>query len=208
MHLKRLSPAVGVEVAGLDVGGELDGAVLRELEETLDRESLILLRGQRLSQEQGRQLFDHFGPRIPGVSVVTNDAPTGRGELEFHSEQSFQRKDPIRGLALYGKTISAGGGATLFINCAAAFQSLAQHLQDRLMHTDTVHSFDPRVRLKTGYDGPEIPDGGWRTVHPAVLRHPVTGASILFVSPWFTTAVMGCDDQQGAALLSGLFVIS
>ena len=124
--------------------------------------------------------------------------PTGRGELEFHSEQSFQRTNPIRGLALYCKAIGVNGGATRFINSAAAYRALPEDLRSELAQTDTVHSFDPyRVRLGSEYSGKGVPEGGWQTVHPAILEHPVTGTPILFVSPWFTTSIVGRDPKKG-----------
>jgi taurine dioxygenase len=200
----RLSPAGGVEVRDFDLRTELDEKSFTQLEGLFDEESLILFRNQGLSNDEGRQVFARFGPLIDGIGVVSNQDPTGRGELEFHSEQSFQRANPIRGLALYCRAIGVNGGATLFVNCAAAYRALPEDLRAELAHTDTVHSFDPRVRLGSDYAGTGVPKGGWQTVHPAVLEHPVTGIPILFVSPWFTSSIVGRDPQEGEALLCAL----
>ena len=50
-----------------------------------------------------------------------------------------------------------------------------------------------------------MPEGGWWTVHPAVLQHPVTGVPILYMNPWFTCGVVGMDDEGGGRLLARLF---
>jgi taurine dioxygenase len=201
---RRLSEAGGVEVEGFDLRTELDAGSFEELEGLFDTESLILLRNQSISHDDGRELFARFGPLIDGIGVVSNEEATGRGELKFHSEQSFQRANPIRGLALYCRAIGPNGGATLFVDCAAAYRALPAELKSELSHTDTVHSFDPRVRLGSDYGGTGIPEGGWQTVHPAILEHPVTGIPILFVSPWFTTGIVGRSTEEADALLSVL----
>ncbi len=195
MHIEVLSDAGGVEVREFDLGREMDDRTFESLEEIFDRESLMVFRDQALSADQARRLFARFGPLVEGIAVVSNEEATGRGELQFHSERSFQREEAIRGLALYGKDVGAGGAATLFINCAAAYRRLPHSLQARLSGIDTVHSFDPRRRLGRDYAGPDIPEGGWRTSHPAVLKHPLTGLPILFVSPWFTTAIASSVDD-------------
>jgi taurine dioxygenase len=204
MDIDRLRPAVGIEVCDVDLSTELAAGILQELETLFDTESLLLFRNQDFSDDQGRRFFAHFGARVEGITVVTNEAPTGRGELQFHSERSFQKNETIRGLALYCKAIGVSNGATLFVDCAAAYRALPTDLQTLLAHTDTVHSFDPRIRLGPEYAG-SVPEGGWQAIHPAILEHPVTGVPILFVSPWFTTGIVGMDPEEGAALLSALF---
>jgi alpha-ketoglutarate-dependent taurine dioxygenase len=149
-------------------------------------------------------LAARFGPLIEGIKIVTNESATGRGELQFHSERSFQREEPLRGVALYAKEVHATGGATLFINCAVACQELPADLRSELLEADTVHRFDPRIRLGEAYGSSGVPEGGWHTIHPAVLPHPITGVPILYVSPWFTTAIAGRDDQSSRSLLSRL----
>ncbi|MDA8044354.1 MAG: TauD/TfdA family dioxygenase [Actinomycetota bacterium] len=200
LQIEPLGSAGGVEILDIDLAGDLGDATFRKVEEVFDRESLVVFRNQELTPERGRQIFSRFGPLVEGIGVVSNQDATGRGELQFHSERSFQRQIPIRGLALYGREVGAGGAATLFINCAAAYRDLPGPVRARLATVDTVHSFDPRVRLGPDYGGPEVPAGGWRTIHPAVLRHPLTGVPILFVSPWFTTAIAE-DADAGDGLL-------
>jgi taurine dioxygenase len=205
VDIHQLSSAVGVEVRNLDLSIELDDRDFERLQGIFDRKSLVLFRDQTITDDDGRRLIARFGPLVEGIGVVSNEALTGRGELEFHSERSFQRQEPIRGLALYCKATCANGGATLFINCAAAYDALPSDLRGELADTDTIHSFDPRVRLGAEYGGPDVPEGGWQTIHPAVLRHPVTGIPILFVSPWFTTGIHGRGQSDGATLLSAVF---
>jgi taurine dioxygenase len=201
MHVQRLSRGSGIEVRSIDLSTELDDGTFAQLEQLFNSQSLIVFRDQSISRVQGRHFFARFGPRVEGIETVSNQAVTGQGELQYHSERSFQRGQLIRGLALYGKEISPGGGATLFIDCGAAYRSLPEALHPQLTHANTVHSFDPRVRLGANYAGPDVPEGGWQTIHPAILHHPITGAPILFVSPWFTSAIVGLDEERGTALL-------
>lgn len=194
----------GVELSKIDLRTELDGRSSQQFERLLDTELLLVIRDQELSDEVARRFVSGFGPLVDGIGVVTTEEATGRGELEFHSERSFQRKEPLRGLSLYGKSVPESGGATLFINCVAACAALPDDLRATLATVDTIHQFDPRIRLGAGSGG-NVPEGGWRTVHPAIWQHPVTGVPVLFVSRWFTRRVIGMDSEASEQLLTRVF---
>ncbi len=197
METAGLSSTFGTEIRGVDLSRRLDDPSFVELERLFDANALLLFRNQDFDYEQGYELICRFGPAVEGITVVTNEAATGRGELQFHSERSFQREQPLRGLALYAREVQATGGATLFVNCSLAYRELPEHLRDELHDADTIHWYDPQVRLGDAYGGTGTPKGGWQTIHPAILRHPVTGTPILYVSPWFTTAIVGREHEQG-----------
>ena len=121
MDIRQFDAGIGVEVRNVDVC-DPDDRLFDELQTLFDTETLLVFRDQRLTYEQGRDLFARFGPLVEGIRIVTNEDATGRGELEFHSERSFQRDEPIRGLALYAQTVPAQTGATRFVDCAAAYR--------------------------------------------------------------------------------------
>jgi len=206
METVQLAPSMGVEVTAVDLRQVSDSVSLGDLERLFNEESLLLFRDQALSAEEGRRFVGQFGPLVEGIGTVSNETATGRGQLEFHSERSFQKDVPLRGLALQARRVTDVGGATLFVNCVAACRDLPDDLRAELEGVDTLHQFDPRVRLGSAYgEGSEVPEGGWHTTHPAIWQHPVTGVPILYVSPWFTRGIVGMDDGEGSALLSRVF---
>jgi taurine dioxygenase len=174
-----LRPEFGVEIRDVDLSGKLDDSTFAELEQLFNAESLLLFSNQRFAYEKGCAFVYRFGPSIEGIKVVTNEAATGRGQLQFHSERSFQREEPLRGLALYAREVPATGGATLFVNCSLAYRELPADLREELLGADTVHRFDPRIRLGNAYGSPGTPEGGWHFDH---LRDP----AFLYRHEWRT----------------------
>ena len=160
METVRLAPSMGVEVTDVDLRQVPDSFSLEDVERLFNEESMLLFRDQPLSPEEGRRFVGQFGPLVEGIGTVSNETATGRGELEFHSERSFQKEVPLRGLALQARRVTEEGGATLFVNCVAACRDLPDDLRAELEGVETVHQFDPRVRLGSAYgEGSEVPDG-------------------------------------------------
>ena len=159
-----------------------------------------------LSETEQRGLVSSFGPIVSGLDsfYLSNEKASGRGELVPHSDHCFF-DHPLQGLALYAKEASETGGATLFVNAGAACQALPDDLRAELAEKEALHIYDPSERLGEGYEGPDVPEGGYRAIHPVIWDHPVTGVPILYVNPWMTRAIVGMDADAGRALLSRVF---
>src|SRR5262249_32363126 len=61
IELKALHPLIGVEVAGFDLRQEIGDAARRELNAALDRHSVLLFRGQDISEEDQLRIAELFG---------------------------------------------------------------------------------------------------------------------------------------------------
>src|ERR1700722_5586658 len=142
MMIAPLSPALGVEVTGLDVAESMQVEILDELRQLLNRHGLLLFRAQTLTPEGQVCLAGEFGPIAPNgdgslFKHVANNPTEGaidfisESRLLMHSDLQFAPL-PLLGLSLYGKSIGVGAPPTLFANAARAYGKLAPATKSRI----------------------------------------------------------------------------
>src|SRR5215475_4558381 len=199
-----ISPAVGAEVSNVDLRSLTDAA-FSEIEQAWNRYSVLLFRRQDLSdddllafsrrfgeldpppvQEHGRQSPEGY----PDIYVVSNvldakGAPIGAlgaGEAVWHTDMSYLATPPDASM-LYSLEVPPTGGNTWVLGMQAAWSTLPDALKAkvrgrRIKHDGTYNSGGFLRKGVTPSDDPHKAPGAW---HPAVLRHPVTGAPSLFL---------------------------
>lgn len=162
LSLRPLSPALGVELEGLDIGTVTSAALRCVLFGALLERRLVLLRGLELDAESFRRLSGLLGPlrtvprgmqRASGMSDVqalTNLGPDGRPtsrnpdpeSLYWHSDGSATRT-PARFTLLYALRVPREGGETVFADAAAACSVLSPAERRELIGCRAAH--DPEV---------------------------------------------------------------
>ena len=152
LQTRSLSPALGVEIVGLDLSRPFDAATAAELLKLYQTHHLLLLRGQTLDEDDQIRFAEVFGPvsrRSPAMqkakaAYVSNsraDGILGQGELHFHSDNTFFQH-PLKAIGLYAIEIPPEGGDTLFANCAAVYSALPEGLLRRLDGLSSYQLFD------------------------------------------------------------------
>jgi taurine dioxygenase len=220
VRTRALSPAIGVEVAGVDLAGLLESdavpAVADELRHLWLEHSLLLFRDQTVTPDQQLRFAGWFGPAEAStpqamqtgeamstpVHYISNRVDGGRagdGELLFHSD-SAAREHPIRAVVLYAIDVPDDGGDTLFANCAFAFATLPASLRSRIAGHQVHHGFDYERAEKSPPGGP-----GFHAEHPAAMAHPITGDTVLYLSRNASTGILGLGAEESDALLEELF---
>jgi taurine dioxygenase len=210
-----LSPHVGAEVHGVDLGRPLDGAGFETVHRALLDHGVIFFRDQRLTIEQQKAFGRRFGelhihPAAPGVLeghpeilVIHADERSRHvaGE-EWHSDVSCEPEPPM-GSVLYMRELPPVGGDTLFASMYAAYAGLSDRMQRFLEGLTAVHDGEPVYRGRYGYDdrGRSFP----RAEHPVVRTHPATGRPALFVNRGFTTRIVQLSRAESDAVLQMLF---
>lgn len=227
IQLRPLSPALGAEVLGLDVGKCVADATIDALGSALDEHGVLLFRGQRLDPEAHIAFSRRFG-RLqevaqkqyqlegqPLIYVIGNVEENGRpigdpsvGRL-WHSDQSFLPY-PAVGSLLYGVQCPPEGAATLFANMYKAYDALPPQMRGQVERLHAVHSFSEYYEALRERDPtqPELtetrralyPD----VVHPLVRRNPRTGRKALYINPGYATAIKEMPGATGAKLLRDL----
>ena len=202
---RPVSPLFGVEVLGVDLREEQDEEVKRRLRDTWHEKSLLLFRGQSLSEpemDRAAAIFGEISLEGNYPKYVSNVETAGRlsvdHELLFHMDFSFATP-PLRGLVLYGVEVPppGNGGETLFADAGRAYQRLPPALRERVDKLTIVHS--TRAVKDNTFSKIEK-----TSHHPIAFPHPVTGRTLLFCSPRHFYGVDGLSPEDGQALCDEL----
>ena len=224
LSIDPLGPVLGVEIAGIHIGEELDHETAALLRTLLSRHKVLVMRDLDLSHEQHLALGRVFGPleghpviaHVPGhPEILDIRGSEGRvddadGDRRFraldkwHSDVTF-RACPSLGAVLRARELPAIGGDTLWVDAAAAWQGLSDEVKGRIEDQTATHDllFDFGDRIAPGRRAAmaaEFPPQH----HPIMRTHPETGEKVLFVNASFTSRIDGMDDIEGTALLRHL----
>jgi taurine dioxygenase len=141
---RRLSPEIGVELAGFEPS-RLDDAATEAFRSAFRDHRLVLLRDVELSEAAGVALSETLGPvsfKSPFMqkggarkfSYVSNQHVDGTlrdGELLFHADHSFLPW-PLKAISLYAMQTPRSGGETMFTDAAGAYARLPEGLKTRI----------------------------------------------------------------------------
>jgi taurine dioxygenase len=228
LTIKKLTPAVGAEISQVDLS-HLSDAEFSQIEQAWNRHSALLFRDQKLTdddllafsrrfgeldpppvQEHGRQSPEGY-PEVYVVSNALDDkgAPIGAlgaGEAVWHTDMSYLALPPDASM-LYALEIPPSGGDTWVLGMQAAWAALPAALKAklrdrRIKHDGTYNSGGFLRKGVTPSDDPHQAPGAW---HPAVLRHPVTGAPSLYLGRRRNSYVEGLAPAESDALLDALW---
>jgi taurine dioxygenase len=228
LTIRPVTPAVGAEISGVNLS-RLSEAEFTQIEHAWNRHGALLFRDQQISdddllafsrrfgdldpppvQEHGRQSPEGY----PDIYVVSNvldakGAPIGAlgaGEAVWHTDMSYLPVPPDASM-LFSLEVPPSGGDTWVLGMQAAWTTLPDALKARVRGRRIKHdgTYNSGVFLRKGVtpsDDPHTAPGAW---HPAVLRHPVTGAPSLFLGRRRNSYVEGLSQSESDALLDALW---
>ncbi len=199
------SPHIGAEITRIDLTAPLSNTQVEELHHAFARYQVLFFRDQKISFDDQIRLASYFGPlgRHVGKSTIskTTDNPMVRkfhydetstqisGE-NFHSDQSCAENPPL-GTMLYNHTVPPdGGGDTMFASMYAAYDALSDRMKTYLEGLTATHD-------GTRVFGPGTPV----SVHPVIIRHPVTGRKVIYVNTDFTSHINDLPRREADSLL-------
>lgn len=214
MELTALSPALGVEIGGLDLAKPFDASAAAALREAFARHHLLLLRGQRLDETDQVRFARLFGPvshrgaymRQVDASHVSNareDGILGSGVLHFHSDHTFFRH-PLKAICLYAIEVPKSGGDTLFANVMDAYDNLPGALKRRIEDLVSLQLFDYSGDYNRRTLERDAPADAPRCRHRLVRVDPVSGRKLLFLHLHTTARIDGLSDEEADALMAEL----
>ncbi len=203
-----LSPALGAEVAGVDLAAPLDDSTVAQIRAAWLAHQVIVFRGQQLDAEAQLRFCRALGEieltrttrrdgrEIPGVLFVANRVRDGfkgilpDGEMQFHTDQCYYEV-PIAATSLYALEIPSQGGNTLFANAYRAYDALPGALKPRLdgLRALNVYDYAANAMVRAREPNPDAP----RYVHPVVRTHPETGRKAIYVNRLMTDHIEGMD---------------
>jgi len=233
MQIRPISPLFGAEIVEVDLSGKLDDATFSAIEAAYSQHSVLLFRGQNMTDEQHVDFSRRLGelevhvlrefskPEHPEVYVLSNIVENGKpigikdAGSYWHTDLSYT-KSPSRGSILYSIEVphAADGtplGDTEFASTAAAYDSLSEEMKAKLKDLNAVHRFWDRYISSRKAAGSEVVISDERraglpdVIQPVIRTHSVTGRKSIYVNEGFTVGIVGMSDNESRALLEELY---
>ncbi len=223
MEVRPLASALGAEILGVDLSGELSDAVFAEIRDAYHRYGVVFFRDQSLTPKQhiafarrwGEINVNRFFKAVEGYPTIAEVRKEPQQEENigggWHTDHSYDIA-PAMGSILYAREVPEVGGDTLFASMYSAFESLSAGLKQTLEGLKAWHSsrhaFGASAQdLESRRDGrvgnPEL--AAQDALHPVVIRHPETGRQALYVNPGFTLRFDGWSEAESKPLLDYLY---
>lgn len=222
IEVRPLTGALGAEVHGPDLSGDLADATVASIRQALLDHCVIFFRDQRFDAVQHKALARRFGeifihPNYKGTGPDPEIVDIRRepGDLrivgeEWHTDTTMVAEPPM-GAILYAIEVPSYGGDTLFANQYLAYDALSDGMKRMLESLRAVHSdrkvAGPQAGLNAYRATKVREDAAWRetvSVHPVVRTHPETGRKLLFVNHSYTIRFDGMTEAESAPLLGYL----
>lgn len=220
LQTRSLSPALGVEIIGIDLSRTMSDELFAKILDAWHDNLVILLRNQKLTEDDQVRFAERFGQlavshtrrfttKNPAVMLISNIREDGKligalpdGEMQFHSDQCHQER-PAKASMLYSIEIPSRGGNTLFANAYKAYETLPDSIKGKIDGRRAVNAYD--YNNAATRRGTRVADGVPSWTHPVVRTHPATGKKALYVNRLMTVAIEGLSQADSDDLLNLLF---
>jgi taurine dioxygenase len=215
LDIRPMTPAIGAEIHGIDLGAPDIAAHVPEIRAALLKHGVIFFRDQRMTQEQHIAFARHFGvleihpatPKDqpnPEVLRIAYGPKSKGAENHWHSDVTW-RECPSLGSILYAREVPECGGDTLFANMHLAYERLSEPLQRFCESLTAVHDIARVFGKRLGKTPEELHEQYPPMRHPVIRTHPETGERAIYVNTAFTSHVEGLSKEQSQWLLDHLY---
>ena len=225
---RALHPLFGVEILGVDVK-HVDAGTFKEIVDAFNDYSVLLFRGQTLTDEEQIGFSGRFGSlettirsivsqgtTPPEIANLSNVDPEDRliprgdkrnifnaGNQMWHTDSSFKRVPALASL-LSGREVPPEGGETQFASMRAAYERLPEEQTRFLEGKVAIHSFT--------YSRGLVSEGLFEDDHAAqvppvrqalVRANPAHGRKAFYVAS-HACEVIGMPTAEGRSLIREL----
>lgn len=218
METVPITPAIGVEVRGVDASTPIHEEQAEQLRAAWVTHRLLVFRDQTLNPETQLAFTRLFGvvekypflDGIPNHPLVAPVLKLPNEEVNFggvwHSDTSYL-ETPAAGASLYAIDLPPLGGDTIFCNMTMAYRHLDAETRQQIASLDAINSSAKKAAAKTRIPrNGEDPDNRsvYSCSHPVVRTHPVTGEKSLYVNEAHTLRFAGWTRKDSEPLLTRL----
>lgn len=215
-----LSPAIGLEITGIDLSQRPDGALIDELRAAFLRHHVLVIRDQSLTPAQQLAFAEQMGepaiyPFVAGLEGFPMITPVIKEATEtvnfgglWHSDTAYLERPP-KATMLLARQLPPSGGDTLFASQVAAYEALSEGMKALLAPLRGVNASAKADVTRTREDRiDKAGDGAKKSFtarHPVIRTHPETGAKALYVNRGHTIGFDGLTEAESAPLLEFLY---
>ncbi|GGX13386.1 TauD/TfdA family dioxygenase [Streptomyces sp. HUAS 31] len=216
IEIHKVTAHIGARVSGVDIDRPLGSDTVAALREALNVHKALVFDDVNLDDETQQSFVRHFGdvttahPTVSSIAGTPNvlpvDSERGRAANHWHTDVTFVLNPP-QATTLRSITIPPYGGETLIASSAAAYRQLPEPLRklaDTLWaeHTNDYDYAvaDEEVDERQAANRAEFTSIKYRTVHPVVRVHPLTGERGLFIGG-FAQRIVGLSPGESRKIL-------
>jgi taurine dioxygenase len=215
LDIRPLTPAIGAEILGIDLGSTDIAARIPEIRAALLSHGVIFFREQDITTAQHIAFARAFGeleihPATPKDQpnrevLRIEHGPKSRGqENAWHSDVTW-RDEPSLGSILLAREVPDCGGDTLFANMHLAYERLSDPMKTFCEGLTAVHDIARVFAKRLGKRPEELHDTYPPMRHPVIRTHPETGERAIYVNTAFTSHIEGLAESESRWLLDHLF---
>ncbi len=215
LHLTKVTARIGARVTGVDITRPLEPEQVAAIREALNVHKALVFDATGLDDAGQEAFARHFGdlttahPTVPAVEGAPNvlpvDSERGRAN-HWHTDVTFV-VNPPQATSLRSITIPPYGGETLIANAAAAYRDLPEPLRRLADTLWAEHTNDYDYAVPDEAIGEEeaarrsqFTSIRYRTAHPVVRVHPLTGERGLFIGG-FAQRIVGLSVPESRKIL-------
>ncbi|GHF89678.1 TauD/TfdA dioxygenase family protein [Streptomyces thermodiastaticus] len=215
LKITKVTARIGARVSGVDLTRPLSDEQVAEIREALNVHKALVFDATGLDDAGQEAFLSRFGelttahPTVPAVEGAPNvlpvDSERGRSN-HWHTDVTFV-VNPPQVTSLRSITIPPYGGETLIANAAAAYRDLPEPLR-RLADTlwaEHTNDYDYAVPDEAIDEAEaarraQFTSIRYRTAHPVVRVHPLTGERGLFIGG-FAQRIVGLSAGESRKIL-------
>ncbi|MFD7387037.1 TauD/TfdA dioxygenase family protein [Streptomyces sp. NPDC059852] len=216
LEIQKITAHIGARVSGVDVSRPLAEETVTALREALNVHKALVIDDVNLDDASHQDFVRHFGdvttahPTVSSIAGAPNvlpvDSERGRAANHWHTDVTFVLNPP-QATTLRSITLPPYGGETLIANAAAAYRQLPEPLRklaDTLWaeHTNDYDYAvpDEEIDERQAAQRAQFTSITYRTVHPVVRVHPLTGERGLFIGG-FAQRIVGLSPGESRKVL-------
>ncbi|MEU6541996.1 TauD/TfdA family dioxygenase [Streptomyces sp. NPDC046859] len=216
IEIQKITAHIGARVSGVDISRPLAEETVTALREALNVHKALVLDDVDLDDAGHQDFVRHFGdvttahPTVSSIAGAPNvlpvDSERGRAANHWHTDVTFVLNPP-QATTLRSITLPPYGGETLIANAAAAYRQLPEPLRtlaDTLWaeHTNDYDYAvpDEEIDEQQAAQRAQFTSITYRTAHPVVRVHPLTGERGLFIGG-FAQRIVGLSPGESRKIL-------
>ncbi|MEV7321633.1 TauD/TfdA family dioxygenase [Streptomyces sp. NPDC093970] len=216
LEITKITANIGARVSGADISRPLDAATAAAIREALSAHKALVFDDVHLDDDSQQAFVRHFGevttahPTVSSIAGVPNvlpvDSERGRAANHWHTDVTFVLNPP-QATTLRSVTVPPYGGETLIASSAAAYRQLPEPLRrlaDSLWaeHTNDYDyaAPDEEIDAQQAAQRAQFTSITYRTLHPVVRVHPLTGERGLFIGG-FAQRIAGLSPSESRKVL-------
>ncbi|MFJ2826820.1 TauD/TfdA dioxygenase family protein [Streptomyces sp. NPDC087263] len=215
IEIRKVTAKIGAQISGVDIAKPLDDETIAAVRAALNEHKALVFDAHGLDDEGQQAFARRFGdlttahPTVPAVDGAPNvlpvDSERGRAN-HWHTDVTFVLNPP-QASTLRSITIPPYGGETLIANSAAAYRDLPEPLRQLADNLWAEHTNDydyavpdEEIDEEQAEQRAQFTSINFRTAHPVVRVHPLTGERGLFIGG-FAQRILGLSLGESRKIL-------